>query len=82
MAGTWNWLVTAAMLSGLGGSFEVVKTVETGSGTHGVALDREGRYAYITNSYAGSLSVLDISKRSVVATVPVGKRPNGVSVRP
>lgn len=64
------------------GSFEVVKTVETGSGTHGVALDREGRYAYITNTYAGSLSVLDISKRSVVATVPVGKGPNGVSVRP
>jgi YVTN family beta-propeller protein len=64
------------------GSFQVVKTVEAGSGTHGVALDREGRYAYITNTYAGSLSVLDISKRSVVATIPVGKGPNGVSVRP
>lgn len=64
------------------GSFQVVKTVETGSGAHGVALDREGRYAYITNTYAGSLSVFDIGKRSVVTTVPVGKGPNGVSVRP
>lgn len=64
------------------GSFGVVKTVETGSGAHGVAMDREGRYAYITNTYAGSLSVLDIRQRSVVATVPVGKGPNGVSVRP
>jgi YVTN family beta-propeller protein len=63
-------------------SFKVIKTVDTGSGAHGVAVDREGRYAYITNTYAGSLSVLDIGKRSVAATVPVGKGPNGVSVRP
>lgn len=63
-------------------SFKVIKTVDTGVGAHGVAIDREGRYAYITNTYAGSLSVLDIGKRSVAATVPVGKGPNGVSVRP
>lgn len=62
--------------------FKVIKTVETGAGTHGVTVDREGRYAYITNTYAGSLSVLDIRKRSVVVTVAVGKGPNGVSVRP
>lgn len=61
--------------------FKVIKTVETGAGTHGVTVDREGRYAYITNTYAGSLSVLDIRKRSVVVTVAVGKGPNGVSVR-
>lgn len=64
------------------GSFKVIKTVDTGAGAHGVAIDREGRYAYITNTYAGSLSVLDIRKRSVAATVPVGRGPNGVSVRP
>lgn len=64
------------------GSFKVIRTVETGAGAHGVVIDREGKYAYVTNTYAGSLSVLDIGKRSVVATVPVGKGPNGVSVRP
>lgn len=64
------------------GSFKGIRTIETGAGTHGVAIDREGRYAYITNTYGGSLSVLDIRKRSVVATVSVGKGPNGVSVRP
>lgn len=64
------------------GSFKVIKTVETGAGAHGVAIDREGQYAYITNIYAGTLSVLDIRKRSVLATLPVGKGPNGVSVRP
>jgi YVTN family beta-propeller protein len=63
-------------------SFKMIKTVDTGAGAHGVVIDREGKYAYVTNTYAGSLSVLDIRKRSVVATVSVGKGPNGVSVRP
>ena len=63
-------------------SFKVKKTVETGPGAHGVAIDREGRYAYITNTYAGSVSVIDIKVQKVVATVPVGKGPNGISVRP
>ena len=63
-------------------SFKVVKTVETGAGAHGVAVDRDGRYAYITNTYANSVSVLDIKDRKVVATVRVGKGPNGISVTP
>ncbi|MDP2368268.1 cytochrome D1 domain-containing protein [Rhodoferax sp.] len=63
-------------------SFKVVKTVETSAGAHGVVVDRDGRYAYITNTYANSVSVLDIKDRKVVATVPVGKGPNGISVTP
>ena len=30
-------------------SFKVAKTVVTGAGAHGVVVDREGRYAYVTN---------------------------------
>lgn len=63
-------------------TFKPVKTVVTGSGPHGVAVDREGRLAYITNTYADTVSVIDISKRTVVSTVRVGKGPNGVSVTP
>lgn len=63
-------------------SFKVTKAVETGLGAHGVAVGRDGRYAYITNTYAGSVSVIDIKAQKVVATVPVGKGPNGISVRP
>ena len=63
-------------------SYKVTKTVETGLGAHGVAIDREGQYAYITNTYAGSVSVIDVKAQKVVATVPVGKGPNGISVRP
>lgn len=61
---------------------KLVKTVVTASGAHGVAVDREGRLAYITNTYANTVSVIDIKSRSVVSTVRVGKGPNGVSVSP
>lgn len=63
-------------------TFKVTKTVKTGSGAHGVAIDRDGRYAYITNTYADSVSMLDIKEGKVVTTVRVGKAPNGISVRP
>ena len=64
------------------GSFKVAKTVVTGAGAHGVAVDREGRYAYVTNMYANSVSLLDVKNHQVVKTVPVSKTPNGISVTP
>ncbi len=63
-------------------TFKVVKTVVTGAGAHGVVVDRDGRYAYVTNIYANSVSVLDVKDRKVTKTVPVGKAPNGISVTP
>ena len=63
-------------------NFKVVKTVPTGAGAHGVVVDRDGRYAYVTNTYANSVSVIDVKSRKVVKTVPVGKGPNGITVTP
>lgn len=63
-------------------TFQVTKTVVTGAGAHGVVVDRDGRFAYVTNIYANSLSVLDIKERRVTKTVPVGKLPNGISMTP
>jgi len=60
----------------------VVKTVQTGPGAHGVTVDREGRYAFVTNIYADSVSVIDVKSLKVVATVAVGRAPNGISVTP
>jgi len=60
-------------------AFEVVATIETGQGPHGVAIDPSGRYAYITNLYGDDVAVLDLVAREVVATVPVGEAPNGIS---
>lgn len=63
-------------------SFKLTKTVVTGPGAHGVVVDRDGRYAYVTNTYANTVSVLDIKDRKVLATIRVGKGPNGISVTP
>ena len=63
-------------------TWRVVATVETGPGAHGVVIDREGRRAFVTNTYANTVSVLDVAGRKVIATVQVGRGPNGVSVAP
>lgn len=63
-------------------TYKNVKTIETGAGAHGVVVDREGRYAYVTNMYANSVSVVGLKDLKVVATVPVGANPNGISVTP
>jgi len=39
-------------------------------------------FAYITNSGSNNVSVIDIATDTVVATVPVGTAPDGVSVNP
>lgn len=61
---------------------KVVNTVRTGPGAHGVVVDREGRYAYVSNIYENSVSVLDVKSAKVVASVRVGAGPNGISVTP
>lgn len=63
-------------------AMKVAATIQTGAGAHGVVIDREGRHAFVTNTYANTVSVIDIAARKVVATVPVGKGPNGISVGP
>lgn len=61
---------------------KVVNTVRTGPGAHGVVVDREGRYAYVSNIYENTVSVLDVKLTIVVASVRVGEGPNGISVTP
>ena len=63
-------------------SMKVAATIKTGAGAHGVVIDRDGRNAFVTNTYANTVSVIDIAERKVVATVPVGKGPNGISMAP
>ena len=53
--------------------------IETGLGAHGVVIDSSGRYAYITNIYENTVSVIDIEQKTVIATIPSGVAPNGIS---
>jgi len=45
-------------------------------------LTPDGRFAYVTNIYANSVSVIEVKDLKVVSTIPVGKGPNGISVTP
>jgi YVTN family beta-propeller protein len=38
--------------------------------------------AYVTNELSGDLSVIDLATRQTIATVPLGKRPRGISPSP
>jgi YVTN family beta-propeller protein len=47
-----------------------------------VAVDPGSHTVYVTNAEDGVVSVIDGSTRTVTATVPVGKGPDGVAVDP
>jgi YVTN family beta-propeller protein len=58
--------------------------LRTGFGAHGLYVSRDTRYLYVTNRAAGSISVVSLATRHVVATwrIPGGGSPDmgGVSV--
>ena len=60
-------------------SRRVSATVVTGEGAHGVVGGAGGQRAYVANSFAGSVSVLDTTTDQAMATVPVGRGPNGIT---
>jgi YVTN family beta-propeller protein len=39
-------------------------------------------FAYVTNIFADSVSVIDTASNTIVATVPVGREPLGVAITP
>ena len=41
-----------------------------------------GPRAYVTNEVSGDLTVIDLTSQSVVATIPLGKRPRGIQLSP
>ena len=47
-----------------------------------IAFTPDGRLAYVTEGAAGSVSVVDLSARKVIDTIPVGKRPWGIALSP
>ena len=63
-------------------SRKVATTLQTEAGAHGVVVDGDGRYAFISNVYANSVSIIDVKSLNVVKNVPVGRSPNGISVAP
>lgn len=57
-------------------------TVTTGSGPHGVVVDQTGNWAWVSNSFDNTVSVVDVVNMAVEDTIPVGTAPNGISYSP
>jgi len=47
-----------------------------------VTMEPTGRYALVTNRYADLVSVIDLPTHTQVRTIPVGKAPHGMALRP
>lgn len=58
----------------------VTKSVQVGKGPHSVTLDPAAKTAWVTNLYDDTVSVIDLPRARVIATVPVGDKPNGISL--
>lgn len=60
-------------------TFAVIANVETGLGAHGIVIDPSSRHAYVTNIYSDDVAIVDLTELRVVARIPVGDKPNGIS---
>ncbi len=57
----------------------ILQTIVAGDATHGVVINRAGDRAYVTNSQDHTITVINANDYSVIATIPVGQNPNGIS---
>jgi YVTN family beta-propeller protein len=51
-------------------------------GTHGIALDTDGKYGYISDGGGDAVVVFDRKTLAKVATVPAGQNPDGIVFEP
>jgi YVTN family beta-propeller protein len=45
-------------------------------------MEPTGRRALVTNRYADLVAVIDLASHTQVRTIPVGKAPHGMALRP
>ena len=93
-AGGWDYLLADPSAHRLyvthGPRVEVIDTTSgkvvgaiTGlKGTHGVALDGEGNFGYISDGGANAVVIFDRKTLATVASVPAGTNPDGIVYEP
>jgi YVTN family beta-propeller protein len=60
-------------------SSQVTSGVRVGRAPHGVVVSSDGAFAYVTNVWDATVSVVDLKTLKEVATVGVGDNPNGIT---
>jgi|GEM_PF-435288 YVTN family beta-propeller protein len=59
-----------------------VKVIPCAAGTEGIAVTPDGRWVWATNRSANSISIIDVQKDEVVATLPAGNFPIRIAFTP
>ena len=55
-------------------------SIPTGEGAHAVAFSRDGKTAYISNQMAASVTVVNVVSKKEIKSIPVGNKPNGITL--
>ncbi len=61
---------------------KLIGTIGGMHGTHGVALDTDGKFGYISDGGGNAVVVFDRSNLSTVATIPAGTNPDAILFEP
>src|SRR5580658_4162365 len=92
--GGWDYLVADSSAQRLyvthGGRVEVLDSATGKSigaitglkGTHGVALDGDGKFGYISDGGANAVVVFDRMSLQTVTSIPAGTNPDGIVFEP
>jgi YVTN family beta-propeller protein len=60
--------------------FKLVNSIKVGEAPHGIVIDKNGKFAYVTNLSSEDVSVLDLYQDKEISRIPVGHEPNGISL--
>src|SRR5262249_44180506 len=60
--------------------FKVVKTIKVKEEPRGIAITPNGKYAFVANHTAGSVSVISTSSKQVINTVKTGGNPQAIAI--
>lgn len=60
-------------------SKSVVKTIETGRGNHQLVMDQDNKFVYVSNSYDGTVSVIDLKNLSKKADLKINGTPSSMA---
>jgi YVTN family beta-propeller protein len=58
---------------------QVVAKIPTGRGPHEVAVSPDGKRAYVANTNANLITVIDVPARKVLSTFATGTEPDGMA---
>ncbi|OLO28993.1 hypothetical protein BTR23_16595 [Alkalihalophilus pseudofirmus] len=59
---------------------QVEKELPLGLGAHGIVISKDSRYAFVTNMFEDTISVVDLETLEEINRIDVGSYPNGISV--